>query len=83
MRRLWARVVLAGIVVLAVVTALVPEWLERLGGHGGDAGVGGTGRAVAMGVLLTAALVAALARVEWRRPAVPALVRDGSGAGGL
>ena len=37
-QRLWAEVVLAGIVVLAVVTALVPNWLERLGGEGGARG---------------------------------------------
>lgn len=83
-RRFWAEVVLAGIgVVLAVVTALVPDWIERLGGEGGDAGGGGTERAIAIGFLVAAAVLATLARVEWRRPMEPALARDGSvGDGG-
>ena len=79
-RRFWAEVVLAGIgLVLAVVTALVPDWIERLGGEGGDAGSGGTERAVALVFLLAAAVLALLARVEWRRPMEPALARDRSG----
>jgi hypothetical protein len=79
-RRFWAEVVLAGIgAVLAVVTALVPDWVERLGGEGGDAGSGGTERAVALGFLVAAVVLAALARVEWRRPVAPVLARTGSG----
>lgn len=81
--RFWAKMGLVGMVVLAVVTALVPDWLERLGGEGGDAGGGGTERAIAIGLLLAAALVTTLTWVEWRRPLVPALARDGSGAGGV
>ena len=79
-RRFWAELVLAGIgLVLAVVTTLVPDWIERLGGEGGDAGSGGTERAVALVFLLAAAVLALLARVEWRRPMEPALARDSSG----
>lgn len=80
-RRFWAEVVLAGIgVVLAVVTALVPDWIERLGGEGGDAGGGGTERAIAIGFVVGAAVLATLARVEWRRPME--LAGDGSGGDG-
>ena len=79
-RRFWAEVVLAGIgVVLAVVTALVPDWIERLGGEGGDAGSGGTERAISLLFLAAAVVLGILARVEWRRPMRPALARDSSG----
>lgn len=79
-RRFWAEVVLAGIgAVLAVVTALVPDWIERLGGEGGDAGGGGTERAIALVFLGAAVVLSLTARVEWRRPMEPALARDGSG----
>ena len=79
-RRFWAEVVLAGIgAVLAVVTALVPDWIERLGGEGGDAGSGGTERVVAIGFLVAAVVLAALARVEWARPVAPVLAQTSSG----
>jgi hypothetical protein len=79
--RFWIEVVLAGIgVVLAVVTALVPDWIERLGGEGADAGGGGTERAVALLFVVAAGVFALLARVEWRRSARPAPA--GAGAGG-
>jgi hypothetical protein len=79
-RRFWAEVGLAGIgTVLAALTALVPDWIERLGGEGGDAGTGGTERAVALLFLVAAVVMAGLARVEWRRPMQPALARDDAG----
>lgn len=79
-RRFWSEVVLAGIgLVLAVLTALLPDWIERLGGEGADAGSGGTERTVALVFLVAAAVLALLARVEWRRPMEPALARDSSG----
>ena len=82
-RRFWAELVLAGVgVVLAVVTVLVPDWIERLGGAGGDGGGGGSERAVAVVFLVAAVVLAALARVEWRRPSEPALARDGSAGTG-
>lgn len=82
-RRFWAEVMLAGIGLdLAVVTTLVPDWIERLGGAGGDARGGGTERTIAIGFLAAAAVLATLARVEWRRPMEPALARDGSGGDG-
>lgn len=78
-RRFWVEVVLAGIgVVLGVVTALVPDWIERLGGEGGDAGGGGTERLISIVFLAAALVLALLARVEWRRPMGPALA-EGSG----
>ncbi|MEO7421058.1 MAG: hypothetical protein ABIU87_01525 [Ornithinibacter sp.] len=78
-RRFWAEVVLAAIgAVLGVVTVLVPDWIERLGGEGGDAGGGGTERLVAIGFLVAATVLAVRARVEWRRPMEPAFTCDGS-----
>ena len=82
-RRFWAEVVLAGVgLVLAVVTALVPDWIERLGGEGGDAGSGGTERGIAIAFLLAAVVLGVLARVEWRRPMRPTLAGEGAGGDG-
>jgi hypothetical protein len=79
-RRFWVESALAGIgTLLAVVTALVPDWVERLGGTGGDAGGGGTERAIAVLFLVAAAVPGMLARAEWRRPPVPVRVRSGRG----
>lgn len=67
-RRFWAEAVVAVVCLMTgVVTLVVPDWLERLGGEGGDVGSGATERLVAV-VVITAALTAAvLARIEWRR----------------
>ena len=71
-RRFWFEVALAVVsLVLCIITFAIPDWIERLGGEGGDAGSGGTERAFALVFLVAAAVFAAMARVELRRsPAV-------------
>ena len=67
-RRFWFEVAIAATsLVLCLVTFAVPDWIERLGGAGGDAGGGGTERAFALVFLLAAAVFVGLARVELRR----------------
>ena len=50
-----------------IVTVAVPDWIERIGGAGGDAGGGGAERAFASVFLLAATVLAAVARLELRR----------------
>ena len=74
-RRFWFEVAIAATsLVLCLVTFAVPDWIERLGGAGGDAGGGGTERAFALVWLVVAAVSAGLARIELRRS--PAVARD-------
>ena len=69
--RFWAEAVVAVVcLVTGVVTLVVPDWIERLGGEGGDAGSGTTERVVAVLVIGIALTAAVLARVEWRRSTV-------------
>jgi hypothetical protein len=75
-RRFWFEVAIAATsLVLCLITFAVPDWIERLGGAGGDAGSGGTERAFALVFLAAAAIFAALARVEYRRS--PSVARGG------
>ncbi len=74
-RRFWLEVALAAVsLVLCVVTFAIPDWIERLGGEGGDAGGGGTERAFALVFLVLAAIFVAMARVELRR--APSVATD-------
>lgn len=70
-RRFWAEAVIAVVCLLTgVVTLVVPDWIERLGGAGRDAGSGATERLVALVVITVALTAAVLARIEWRRSTV-------------
>ncbi|NYG07828.1 hypothetical protein BJ986_002315 [Phycicoccus badiiscoriae] len=82
-RRFWAEAVLAGIgALLALVTAVAPDWIERVGGGGGDAGSGSTERAIVLLFLAAAVVLAGLASVEWRRPLQAEVARHRSGRTG-
>jgi hypothetical protein len=64
----WPESVLAFIAgVLALLTAVWPDWIERVTGLNPDAHSGGVEWSVAAGCALAAVLFAAFARREWRR----------------
>lgn len=82
-RRFWAEAVLAGVgAVLAIVTAVAPDWIERLGGGGGDAGSGGTERGIVLLFLVVTVVLAGLASLEWRRPLPAEVARHRAGRSG-
>ncbi|HEX5087841.1 MAG TPA: hypothetical protein VFV89_08535 [Nocardioides sp.] len=70
--RFWVEAALAGLAaVLAAVTAVVPDWIERLTGAHPDSGGGELEWMFALVPAAIALALAVAARREWRR-AVPA-----------
>ena len=68
--RFWGESVSAAMVaVLALVTAVWPDWIEIVTGSSPDGGSGVLERAVVAGLAAAAVLLAAAARAEWRRAA--------------
>ena len=68
--RFWGESVSAGMAaVLALVTAVWPDWIEIVTGSSPDGGSGVLERAVVAGLAAAAVLLAAAARAEWRRAA--------------
>ena len=66
--RFWIEGPLAVIgLVLAVVTMLVPDWLERLFEASPDNGSGELEWLISLGFLVLAGVMGLLARREWRR----------------
>jgi hypothetical protein len=66
--RFWAEAALSALAaVLAVVTAVVPDWIEVLTGADPDHGSGGAEWSIVLVLALAAIALAALAGREWRR----------------
>jgi len=70
--RFWGECALAGLAaVLAVLTAIWPDWIELLFGADPDGGDGSTEWGIVAALAVVAILFAALARFEHRRLPVP------------
>jgi len=66
--RFWAEAALSALAaVLAVVTSIVPDWIELLTGADPDHGSGGAEWSIVLVLALAAIALAALAGREWRR----------------
>lgn len=66
--RFWAEAGLSALAaVLAVVTAVVPDWIEVLTGADPDHGSGGAEWSIVLVLALAATVLAALAGREWRQ----------------
>jgi hypothetical protein len=69
-RRFWVEAALAtSSSVLAVITLLSKEWIEIVSGVDPDHGNGSIEWLIVIILAVAAAILAALARAEWRRPA--------------
>lgn len=66
--RFWAEAGLSAIAaLLAVVTTVVPDWIELLTGADPDHGSGSTEWSIVVLLALASAALAAMAGLEWRR----------------
>jgi hypothetical protein len=70
--RFWAECALAGLAaVLAVLTAVWPNWIELLFGADPDGGDGSAEWGIVIAFAVVAIIFAVLARLEYRRLPVP------------
>jgi hypothetical protein len=68
--RFWVESLLAAATgLLAVLTVLVPDWLEVAFGIDPDAGDGSVERLIVLGLALVTVTLFAVAGIEWRRAA--------------
>jgi len=66
-RRFWLELALSGLfAVAAVLTAIIPEWVEVFFGIEPDAGGGAFEVAMTVGLLVVAVVFALVARIEFR-----------------
>ncbi len=66
--RLWLEIGLASAsALLAAITFVAPQWIERVFGVDPDEGSGSLEWLIVGGLLMAAVVLSLLARVEWRR----------------
>ena len=71
-KRFWIEAFCGGLgAVLLALTVVSREWIEVIFGVDPDHGSGAWEVAISVGLLAASAVSSALARREWRRPAVP------------
>ncbi len=66
--RFWIEIGLASITgLLAVITPVLPDWIEFVSGWDSDQHDGSVERLIVVGLFLVTAAILALAAIEWRR----------------
>ena len=67
-RRFWVEVILAAFTgLLAVITPIMPDWIEVISGWDPDQHDGSVERAIVLALCILTLAIAALAAREWRR----------------
>lgn len=70
-RRFWVETVLASAAgILCLITPIWPDWIEMISGWDPDQHDGSAEWMIALGLLIVAAAITAVAAGEWRRTAV-------------